>query len=76
MFKNHVSQPTVSKIFHKYEEHGTVKDLTRSGRSHVISAGKSALVNVFIGLKLCCVHTYDLEVSETEKYYLYKVYLF
>lgn len=34
--EDHISQATVSKIFHKFEEHGTVKDLPRSGRPHVL----------------------------------------
>ena len=33
---NQISQGTVSKIFHKFDEHGTVKDLPRNGRPRVL----------------------------------------
>ncbi|KAJ8921228.1 hypothetical protein NQ315_013700 [Exocentrus adspersus] len=38
--KNQISQGTVSKIFHKFEEYGTVHDLSRTGRARALNEEK------------------------------------
>lgn len=39
--ENHIPQATPTKIVHKFEEHGTVKErLARSGRLHVLNEDK------------------------------------
>lgn len=37
---NQINQGTVSKIFHKFEEHGTVRDLPRTGRARALNEDK------------------------------------
>ncbi|KAJ8917708.1 hypothetical protein NQ315_005157 [Exocentrus adspersus] len=38
--ENQISQGTASKIFHKFEEHGTVHDLPRTGRARALNEEK------------------------------------
>ena len=37
---NQITQSTVSRVFHKFEEHGTVRDLPRSGRPPALTEDK------------------------------------
>ena len=84
--ENHISQATVSKILHKFEEHGTVKDLSRSGRPHVLDEDQK--LDIAVSLQED-PHLSTVSLAQnnpasrrtigrflkTEKYHPYKVYL-
>lgn len=82
--ENHVLEGTVIKIFHIFEEHGTVKDLPRSGRpldenktlDIALSLQKDPhLSTVSLAQNHAAYRRTIGRFLKTEKYHSYKIYL-